>query len=79
MATVGAGVGLAKYVVPIAISSIQNKSVNPIVGAFTNKDTLMAMGKDALIGYAIGYGAGMVADLTGLKKPINKVTKKIGL
>lgn len=79
MATVGTAVGLAKYVVPIAINSIQSKSVTPITTAFTDKNTLMAMGKDALIGYAIGYGAGMVADLTGLKKPINKITKKVGL
>lgn len=79
MATVGTAVGLGKYLVPIGIAAIQQKSVNPITNAFTDKATLMSMAKDAAIGYAVGYGAGMVADITGLKKPLNAVLKKVKL
>lgn len=77
LAALGAGVGAAKYLIPIGINAVQTKSVVPITSAFTNKDVLMAMGKDVLVGYAVGYGAGMVADITGLKRPINKIAKKI--
>lgn len=77
MGAVGTAVFLGKYLIPLGVQSIQTKSVAPITSAFTNKDTLMAMGKDAVIGYAVGYGVGKVADLTGLKKPINKIAKKV--
>ena len=79
MGAVGTAVALSKYLIPLGANAIKTKSVDGITSAFTNKDILMAMGKDAVIGYAVGYGAGMVADLTGLKKPINKITKKVGL
>jgi len=79
LAALGAGVGAAQYLIPLTVSAVQTKNVTPFVQAFTNKDTLMAMGKDILVGYAVGYGAGMVADFTGLKKPINKIAKKVRL
>ena len=79
LAAAGTAVALSKYLIPIGVQAVQAKSVTPITNAFTNKDTLMAMGKDAAVGYAIGYGAGMVADITGLKKPINKIAKKVKL
>ena len=79
MGAVGTAVGLSKYLIPLGAEAIRSKSVNPITSAFTNKDVLMSMGKDAVVGYAVGYGAGMVADLTGLKKPINAVLKKVKL
>lgn len=79
LAGVGTAVALSQYLIPIAVNSIQSKSVAPITSAFTNKDTLMAMGKSAVVGYAVGYGAGIVADMSGLKKPINKIAKKVRL
>ena len=79
LATTGTAIALSKYLIPLGMQAVQSKSVAPITNAFTNKDTLMAMGKDAVVGYAIGYGAGMVADITGLKKPINKIAKKVKL
>lgn len=76
-AAVGTAVALSQYVVPLAISSIQNKSVQPFISAFSDKNTLMAMGKSAVCGYAVGYAAGLVIDKTGLKKPVNKVLRKV--
>lgn len=78
-AALGAGIGLGAVALPVAISAIQSRSLNPITGAFTNKDKLIEMGKNAIVGYAVGYGAGVVLDKTGLKKPMNKIVKKIGL
>lgn len=79
MGAVGSAVGLSKYLIPIGTQAIQSRSVTPITDAFTNKEVLMAMGKDAIIGYAVGFGAGKVCDMTGLKRPVNAVLKKVKL
>ena len=76
-AGIGTAIALSQYVIPLTISAVQSKSVTPLVAAFSNKDTLMAMGKSAVGGYLVGYAAGMVIDKTGLKKPVNKVLKKV--
>lgn len=76
-AGVGTAVALSQYVIPLAVNSVQSKSVNPFVAAFSNKDTLLAMGKSAIGGYAVGYAAGIVLDKTGLKRPVNKVLRKV--
>lgn len=78
-AALGAGIGLGSVALPIAISAIQNKSLTPITSAFTDKNKLVEMGKNAIVGYAVGYAGGVVLDKTGLKKPVNKLVKKIGL
>lgn len=62
---------------PVAVACVKNKSIAPLTAAATNKDVLMATGKNVLMGYAVGYAAGFVMDKTGLKKPINKVLKKV--
>lgn len=77
MAGVGAGVALSKYLIPIGAAAIKSRSVNPITDSFGNTNVLMAMGKDAIAGYAIGYAGGKVLDITGLKKPVNAVLKKV--
>lgn len=77
MAGVGTAVALSQYVIPLAVTSVQSKSVNPIIAAFSDKNTLLAMGKSAIGGYAVGYAAGMVLDKTGLKRPVNKVLKRV--
>lgn len=64
---------------PIAVNAVQARSLAPVTTAFTDKNKLMEMGKNAIVGYAVGYGAGVIFDKTGLKKPVNKLVKKIGL
>lgn len=76
-AGLGTAVALSQYIIPLTISAVQSRSVNPFISAFSNKDTLMAMGKSAIGGYVVGYATGMVLDKTGLKKPVNKVLKKV--
>ena len=76
-AGIGTAVALSQYVIPLAVSSVQSKNLNPFISAFSNKDTLLAMGKSAIGGYAVGYAAGLVLDKTGLKRPVNKVLKKV--
>jgi hypothetical protein len=77
IAGVGTAVALSQYLIPIGVAAVQSKSITPVTNAFSNKDTLMAMGKSAVVGYAVGYGAGFVIDKTGLKKPVNRVLKKV--
>lgn len=72
-ALVGAGITYAPYIV----QSIKGKSVNPIVGAVTDKDVAVAGLKHVAIGYLGGAVAGKVIDTVGLKKPVNKAFRTI--
>lgn len=68
---------MANTMLPVAINCINSRSISPLTAAMTNKDVLMATGKNVIMGYAVGYAAGFVMDKTGLKKPINKALKKV--
>lgn len=72
-ALVGAGITYAPYIV----QSVKGKSVNPIMGAVTDKDVAVAGLKHVAIGYLGGAVAGKVIDTVGLKKPVNKVFRTI--
>lgn len=79
MAGLGMAAGVATIAAPIALSAIKSKSVQPITSNLMNTGVLMEMGKRAIGGYAVGYAAGVVIDKTGLKRPVNKALKMVGM
>ena len=74
LAGLGMAAGIATVAAPIAIQCITSKSVQPISNA-ANVQTIKDAAMRGAGGYAIGYAAGLVADKTGLKKPVNKILK----
>jgi len=79
MAGLGMAAGVATVAAPIALAAIKSKSVQPITSNLMNTNVLMEMGKRAIGGYAVGYAAGVVIDKTGLKRPVNKGLKLVGM
>lgn len=77
MQTVGTLIGLTSvYGVPLW-NSITTMKATPILGAVMNKDYAIAAAKNVAVGYLGGTAAGIVADKTGLKKPINKALRTV--
>lgn len=78
MAGVGAGVGAFASIAPAAISAIKTRSAAPIV-ACISVPFAVAAAKNTAVGYVAGYATGAVVNKTKfLKKPINKLLKKMG-
>lgn len=71
--------GVATVAVPIAYSAIKSKSVTPITSAVTNLDVIKTTALRAGGGYVLGTVSGMVIDKTGLKRPVNKALKMVGM
>lgn len=79
MAGLGLAVGVGTVAVPVAMSAIKSKSVAPITSAVTNLDVIKTTAIRAGGGYVGGMVAGMVIDKTGLKRPVNKALKLVGV
>ena len=75
MQALGVGVGLAAVYGPAAWQSIKTMNAQPILTTVMNKDAAVAAAKNVAVGYVAGTAAGIVADKTGLKRPVNKVLK----
>lgn len=75
MQTIGVTVGLATVYGPAVIQSVKSMNANPILGAVMSKDYAIEAAKRVAVGYIGGTAAGIVADKTGLKRPVNKVLK----
>lgn len=75
MQTIGVTVGLATVYGPAVIQSVKSMNANPILGAVMSKDYAIEAAKRVAVGYIGGTAAGIVADKTGLKRPVNKVLR----
>ena len=75
MQTIGVTVGLATVYGPAIVQSVKTMNINPIAGAVMSKDYAIAAAKRVAVGYLGGTAAGIVADKTGLKRPVNKVLR----
>lgn len=75
MQTIGVTVGLATVYGPAVVQSVKSMNANPILGAVMSKDYAIEAAKRVAVGYIGGTAAGIVADKTGLKRPVNKVLK----
>ena len=72
-------VGVATVAAPVAISAIKSKSIAPITSAATNINVWKTAALRAGGGYVGGTIAGIVIDKTGLKRPVNKALKLVGM
>ena len=75
MQTIGVTVGLATVYGPAIVQSVKSMNANPILGAVMSKDYAIEAAKRVAVGYIGGTAAGVVADKTGLKRPVNKVLR----
>ena len=71
--------GVATVAAPVAISAIKSKSIAPITSAAMNINVWKTAALRAGGGYVGGMVAGMVVDKTGLKRPVNKALKLVGM
>lgn len=77
MQALGVTVGLASVYGPAIVASVKGMSTKPIAGAIMNKDAGIQAIKNVATGYLVGTGAGIIADKSGLKKPINKALRTV--
>ena len=75
MQTIGTVVGLATVYGPSVIQSVKTMNAQPVLGAVMSKDYAIEAAKRVAIGFVAGTAAGVVADKTGLKRPVNKVLR----
>lgn len=71
--------GVATVAVPVAYQAIKSKSVSPITAAAMNVNVWKTTALRAGGGYIGGMVTGMVVDKTGLKRPVNKALKLVGV
>lgn len=60
---------------PAIVESVKGLSVAPIKAAVMNKDNAMQAAKYGAMGLVAGTAVGVIADKTGLKKPVNKALR----
>jgi len=60
---------------PAMVQSVKSMSVAPIKTAIMSKENAMQAAKYGAMGLVAGTVAGVVADKTGLKRPVNKVLR----
>lgn len=77
MQALGVGVGLAAVYGPALIQSVKTMKTAPIASQIMNKDAGIQAAKNVAVGYLAGTAAGIVADKTGIKKPVNKVLRTV--
>jgi len=75
MQATGVAIGLVTVYGPAAWQSITTMNAKPILGAVMDKNYAIEGAKRAAIGYLGGTAAGIVADKSGLKRPVNKVLR----
>lgn len=59
------------------VDSVKTRKIAPLSGAVMSVDNAKNAAKNAAVGFLAGTAIGMVADKTGLKKPINKVKRTL--
>lgn len=59
------------------IEAVKTKSIGPVSSAIMSKDNAVQAAKNAAVGFIAGTAVGLVADKTGLKKPINRVKRTL--
>lgn len=59
------------------VDSVKTKKLAPISGAIMSTDNAKNAAKNAAVGFIAGTAIGMVADKTGLKKPINRAKRAL--
>lgn len=79
LAGLGMAAGVATVAAPVAISAIKSRSIAPITSAATNINVWKTAALRAGGGYVGGTIAGIVIDKTGLKRPVNKALKLVGM
>lgn len=75
MQALGVGVGLAAVYGPSIWQSVKSMNANPALQTIMNKNAGIQAAKNVAVGYLAGTAAGIVADKSGLKKPVNKVLR----
>lgn len=60
---------------PAMVQSVKGMSIAPIKAAVMDKNNAMTAAKYGAMGLIAGTVAGVVADKTGLKRPVNKVLR----
>jgi hypothetical protein len=75
MQATGVAIGLLSVYGPAAWQSITTMNANPILGTVMNKNAAVEAAKRVAVGYIGGTAAGIVADKSGLKRPVNKVLR----
>ena len=74
------GVAIGGVIIPYAgamVDSVKTKSITPIASKVMDKNTAINAAKGAAVGFIAGTAAGIVADKTGLKKPVNKIKRTV--
>lgn len=71
--------GVATVAVPVALSAVKSRSVAPITSAAMSVDVWKTAAIRAGGGYLGGMVTGMIVDKTGLKRPVNKALKLVGM
>lgn len=77
MKSAGALIGAGITFGPSVMASIKGRSLNPIVGAVTDKDVALSGLKRVAVGYLAGGLTGKVIDSVGLKKPVNRAIRMV--
>ena len=75
-----AGVLIGAVAIPYGsaiVDSVKSLSVKPAAAAIMNKDNAIQAVKYGAVGIAAGTAAGIVADKTGLKRPVNKALRLV--
>ena len=74
------GVAIGGVLIPYGaamIQAVKQKSIAPASAAIMSKDNAVKAAKGAAVGFIAGTAVGIVADKTGLKRPINKVKRTL--
>lgn len=77
MKSAGALIGAGITYGPSVMASIKGRSLNPIVGAVTDKDVAISGIKRVAVGYIAGGIAGKIVDSVGLKRPVNRMIRTV--
>lgn len=59
------------------VEAVKSKSISPVSSAIMSKDNAVQAAKNAAVGFLAGTAIGVVADKTGLKKPINRMKRTL--